>query len=75
MNGVMSKPAFCICENKAVDQLCSNCTADQCLFFRYIDIKIPLLPKSEISSLELFSVTTAWFVSDLVGSPEDWFFL
>ena len=32
----MRKPAFCICENKGADQLCSNCTADQCLCFRYI---------------------------------------
>ena len=26
---VMRKPAFCICENKAADQLRSNCAADQ----------------------------------------------
>ena len=25
----MRKPAFCICENKAADQLRSNCAADQ----------------------------------------------
>ena len=37
----MRKPAFCICENKGADQR----------FFRYIDCIIPLLPKSEISSL------------------------
>ena len=47
----MRKPAFCICENKGADQLCGNRTADQCLCFRYIGSTIPLLPKSEISSL------------------------
>ena len=47
----MRKPAFCICENKAADQLCGNCEADQRLCFRYIDNSIPLLPKSEMSSL------------------------
>ena len=45
------KPAFCICENKDADQLRRNCAADQRLCFRYTDSTIPLLPKSEISSL------------------------
>ena len=47
----MRKPDFCICENKAKDQLGSNCTADQRLCFCYMDSTIPLL-KSEISSLK-----------------------
>ena len=47
----MRKPAFCICENKDADQLRGNREADQRLCFRYIDRTIPLLPKSEISSL------------------------
>ena len=42
---------FCICENKDADQLRINCAADQRLCFRYTDSTIPLLPKSEISSL------------------------
>ena len=45
------KTGICICENKGADQLCSNCTADQRLCFRYIDSDILLLPKSKISSL------------------------
>ena len=45
------KPAFCICENKDADQLRGNREADQRLCFRYTDSTIPLLPKSEISSL------------------------
>ena len=49
----MRKPAFCICENKDADQLCSNCAADQRLCFRYTDSTSSLLPKSEISSLDL----------------------
>ena len=52
----MRKPAFCICENKDADQLRSNCAADQRLCFRYTDSTIPLLPTSEISSLEPSSV-------------------
>ena len=51
MSLVMRKPAFCICEKKDADQLRDNREADQRLCFRYIDSTIPLLPKSEISSL------------------------
>ena len=47
----MRKPAFCICENKDAEQLRSNCAADQRFCFRYTDSTIPLLSKSEISSL------------------------
>ena len=47
----MSKPTFCICENKDADQLRGNREADQRLCFRYLDSMIPLLSKSEISSL------------------------
>ena len=69
MSRVMKKTAFCICENKAADQLCGNRTADHRLCFRYIDSTTPLLPKSEISSLWLYSP----FVSDVVGNPVDRF--
>ena len=48
---VMRKPDFCICENKDADQLRGNREADQRLCFRYTDITILLLSKSEISSL------------------------
>ena len=51
MSLVVRKPAFCICENKDADQLRGNREADQRLCFRYIDSTIPLLSKSEISSL------------------------
>ena len=51
MNHVVRKPAFSICENKGADQLRGNREADQRLCFRYTDSTIPLLPKSEISSL------------------------
>ena len=47
----MRKPDFCICENKDADQLRGNREADQRLCFRYLDSMIPLLSKSEISSL------------------------
>ena len=64
----MRKAAFCICENKDADQLRGNREADQRLCFRYTDSKIPLLPKSEISSISPFSVAVR-FVSDLVRNP------
>ena len=51
MSLVMRKPAFCKCENKDTDQLRGNREANQRLCFRYTDSTIPLLPKSEISSL------------------------
>ena len=51
MSLVMRKPAFCICENKDADQLRGNREADQRLCFCYIDSTIPLLPRSEISSI------------------------
>ena len=47
----MRKPTICSCENKGADQLRSNCEADQHLCFHYTDSTIPLLSKSEISSL------------------------
>ena len=47
----MRKLTFCTCENKDTDQLRGNREADQRLCFRYIDRTIPLLSKSEISSL------------------------
>ena len=37
------KPSTCIGENKGADQLCSNCTADQCLCFRHTDSTVSLL--------------------------------
>ena len=74
MSLVVRKPAFCIYENKDPDQLRGNREADQRLCFRYTDSTIPLLPKSEISSLlTIFYRSTAWFVSDLVENPEDRF--
>ena len=51
MSRVMRKPDFCICENKDADQLRGNREADPRLCFRYTDSTIPLLSKSEISSL------------------------
>ena len=52
----MRNPKFCICENKDADQLRGNREAYQRLCFRYIDRTIPLLSKSEISSLLQSSV-------------------
>ena len=52
---LMRKPDFCLCANKGADQLCSNCTADQRLCFRYTDSTIPLLQIAKTSSLWSFS--------------------
>ena len=54
--GLEKKTDFCICENKDADQLRGNQEIDQRLCFRYIDNTIPPLPKSEISSLCLYSL-------------------
>ena len=48
---VMRKLDVRLCENKGTDQLCSNCTADLRLCFRFTHSTIPLLPKSKISSI------------------------
>ena len=56
MSRVMRKPDFFICENKAADQRRGNRKANQCLCFRYIASTLPLLPKSEISSLYTYTV-------------------
>ena len=39
-----------LCENKGADQLCSNCTADQRLCFRFSSSPIPFLLKCEIQA-------------------------
>ena len=52
----MTKPEFCLCQNKGTDQHHSHCEADQRLCFRYMDTTIPLLPKSESSSIYPSSV-------------------
>ena len=51
MSHVVRKLAFGIWENKGADQLRGKREADQRLCFFYTDSTIPLLPKSEISSL------------------------
>ena len=61
----MRKLDFCLCENEAADQLCSNCTADQRLCFHLIDSTMPLLSKSEISTVWPSSRScTGQFVSE-----------
>ena len=62
----MVKLAFNMCENKSADQLCSNCTADQRLCFRFVDSTSPRLPKSQISIFLPPSVTVQ------VGSCQIW---
>ena len=52
MSRMVRKLAFCIGKNKDADQLCGNHEADQRPCFRYTDSTLPLLPKSEISSVE-----------------------
>ena len=61
----MRKPAFCIYDNKGADQH-GNCTADQRLHYR--DSAIPLLLKSDISSL-LPSSDFLWLYSLVCIGP------
>ena len=67
----MRKPDFCICENKAADQLCGNRTTDQRLCFRYMDSTTSLFRNFE--PLAIFCDFPVRFVSDLVGNPKDRF--
>ena len=53
----MRKLNFRLCKNKGADQLCSNCTADQWLCFRYSDSTIPPLLIPKISRFYFSSVT------------------
>ena len=69
----MRKPAFCICENKDADQLHGNREADQRLCFRCMYSTIPLLPLSEISSLQPSSVTVCLVFVGPGRKPEDRF--
>ena len=54
MSHCIRKPTTCMGENKAADQLCSNCTADQHLCFRYtVQFLFFSNPKFQASSLLL----------------------
>ena len=68
MNRGMRKPAFCICENKGVDQRHGDRAADQrhCLSNIFSSLINPKLSAN-------FCCRTARFVSNLVGNPEDRF--
>ena len=46
----MTEQDCSLCGNKGIDQLCSNCTADLRLYFRYTDSTIPPLLKFVILS-------------------------
>ena len=50
--------------------LCESCTADQRLCFHYSDSAIHLIQNFKLPAH--FCDCTDWFVSDLVGNPEDW---
>ena len=67
MSCCIRKPTTYIAENKGADQLCSDCTADQRLCFRFSDRTIPLFLKSTC-----FYDCTSPFVSDLVGNLNGW---
>ena len=77
MSLIMRKTAFCICENKDADQLRGNREADQRLCFSYLDSTIPLLSKSEISSLQPSSVAVqpglcrTWSETSKTGFPQN----
>ena len=61
----MRKPTFSILENKGADQPCGNgtfiFTKYLIEFLKFLNLKLPA------SSLAIFCICTARFVSDLVG--------
>ena len=61
---------ICICKNKYADQLCSKCTADQRLCFRYTDSSIPPLPLPKISSLLPASVNLQAGLCKTLSEPQ-----
>ena len=69
----MRNPAFCICKNKGVDQLCGNLSgaADQLCFCYIVQSLYFLNLKFQASRHLLWRL--AQFVSDLVGNPEGLF--
>ena len=68
MSRVIRKHAFCICENKDVDQLCGNRAADQRLCFHYIDSKIPLpKPRSETPKTGFLGTRLIYYRFELPG--------
>ena len=68
MSRHLRKPAFANVKNKDADHLHGNCEANQCFCFCYNYSTIPLLPKSEISSLKPSSAVVQPSLSDLVGN-------
>ena len=73
----MRKPDFCLCKNKGVDHLCSNCTTDQGLCFHNKDSTMPHLFSTYIRNFKLLAFIcdcTGCFVSEMARNPEDHFF-
>ena len=60
----MGKPKICICENKDVDQLRSNCEADQ-RHGKYHSVTFLI---QNLQPLTIYCDCTARFVSDLDGT-------
>ena len=62
MSRIKRKPEFYLCKNKGTDQLCSNCTADQHVCFRYKNNTMPLLLRLVFSHGGPYIVySTRWF--------------
>ena len=68
----MRKPEFCLCKNKGADQLCSNCTADQCFCFSlHAYYNSSATYNQTFKIVILFCDCTDQFVPDLVVNPKD----
>ena len=71
---VMRKPDFCICENKDADQLRGNAKLICAFVFAAQMVQSLLFLKiRNFKPLAILCGCTDWFVSDLVGNPEDRF--
>ena len=71
LSNIMRKPEFCMCENKDTDQLCSNCTADQCLCFATQIAKFLCFKIQNFKLLAYFFDCTGRSVSDLLCFSRD----
>ena len=66
----MRKLDFLHVQKQRHGQLCSYCTTDQCLCFRFMDSAVPPLLQSEIT---IFCDCTGRVVLGLIGTPKDQF--
>ena len=71
----MSKPAFCICENKGADQLAVTAQLTSTIVFAIKIVQSFYFPSLQFQVFDIYCGCTARFLSDLVGKPDDRFLM